>query len=95
MADVPKLTLGATDPGTEPVPGEDLPAVFSNRFYIVAGPQTTRIAFGENIDNGTSRYRSAVVMPMDGAKELVALLTDLIQKVEAQAPAAQAPAGRA
>jgi len=83
MADQPKSTNGVTA-AAEAVPGEDLPALFANRFYIVAGPQTTRIAFGENIDNGSSRYRSAVVMPMDGAKELVALLSDLIQKVESQ-----------
>jgi hypothetical protein len=87
MADEAGSTGTATEQ-SQPVPGEELPALFANRFYIVAGPRTTRITFGEGIDNGASRYRSAIVLPMDDAKQLAEVLADLLRKVEVQSQGA-------
>ncbi len=89
MADQPRIAVEAREL-SQPVPGEELPALFANRFYIVAGPRTTRIAFGEGVENGSSRYRSAVVLPMDDAKELAQMLSELIRKVESQVAAERA-----
>jgi len=83
--------LNGTGPAidmNEPVPGAELPALFANRFYVLANERTTRIAFGEHVDRGAVHYRTAITLPMEDAKQLVDVLNDVIRQVEAQAGAA-------
>jgi hypothetical protein len=65
-----------------PAPGEDIYAIFANRFYIVATEAFTRIAFGESATGIQEFYRMAVVLPTEDAKALARSLSRLIAEVE-------------
>ena len=93
MADKLNGTTSQAIEMNEPVPGAELPALFANRFYVLANERTTRIAFGEHVDRGDVHYRTAITLPMEDAKQLVDVLSDVIRQVEAQA--ATPPSNRA
>jgi hypothetical protein len=60
--------------------GGDVAALFSNRFQIIASPQTTRIVFGEGVGGQTINRHTAIVMPTSDAAELGRLLSDVTSK---------------
>ena len=83
MSEEPKEGADGRQPTEEEVsPGEDVYAIFANRFYIVATVGFTRIAFGESATGSKEFYRSAVVLPTDDAKALAHSILRLIGEVE-------------
>jgi hypothetical protein len=65
-----------------PTPGEEIYAIFADRFYVVATTTITRIAFGEAPTGMREYYRTAVVLPTKDAKELAELVLRLIRELE-------------
>jgi hypothetical protein len=64
-------------PAQEHLEGEDIPAIYINRFHIITGPVTTRITFSESMRGLEPSFpRVAVAMKTTDAEELAnALLT--------------------
>jgi hypothetical protein len=63
------------------LPGDDIYAVFANRFHVIATEGFTRIVFGESPSGGQTFYRLAVALPTEDAKNLGEVLLDLIRKL--------------
>lgn len=76
MAEIEKKPPALID-----TPGAGIPALFSNRFYIYANAQTTRIVFSEGLGGETINSHTAIVMPSTDAAELARLLTELTDTV--------------
>lgn len=56
-----------------------LPAALVNRFQVFSSPTTVRVAFGETLKGDTTctKFRAAVVMTSEDAKQLAELITRL------------------
>lgn len=61
-------------------PGASLPALFTNRFYIIANPVTTRIVFSEGIGGQTINTHTAIILPTTDALDLAKVLMDTIAR---------------
>ena len=66
----------------EPTPGEDVYAIFADRFYVISNAGHTRIAFGEAPTGAREFYRMAVVLPTVEAKRLAELILRLIRELD-------------
>lgn len=57
----------------------DIPAIVVNRFQAIATPESIRIAFGEGFggDMKTVRYRTAISLSQEDARQLAVLLQKL------------------
>lgn len=67
---------------------ENLPGIFTNRFFVLGNPVTTRVAFGERIAGNETVYRTAVVMTTSDARDLYQLLGDILKRLDAPSAAA-------
>ena len=96
MAEEEPDTLKATGTLTDwtQTPGADRPALFSNRFYIIANPFTTRITFSEGVGGQTLNTHTAIVMPTSDAADLGRVLLDTIARNQASSAAAAEPPER-
>jgi hypothetical protein len=61
-------------------PGSDIPALFSNRFYVVVAGDITRLVFSEGLGGETINSHTAIVMPTTDAEDLGRILLDTIAK---------------
>jgi hypothetical protein len=61
-------------------PGAELAALFSNRFYVIVTPQTTRLVFSEGAGGVILNHHTAIVMPTTDAIALGKILSEMGQK---------------
>ena len=78
MADEKPDTLIAT--AVVGTPGADIPALFSNRFYVLVAGDITRLVFSEALGGETINTHTALVMPTTDAADLGRILTETIAK---------------
>ena len=62
-------------------PGANIPALFSNKFFVAANADTTRITFAEGLGGSTINTHTAIVLPTSDAAELGRLLSELVSKI--------------
>ena len=72
---------GTPQDKSSPSPGEEVYAIFADRFYVVATDVFTRIAFGEAPTGVQEFYRTAVVLPTKDARYLAELILRLIREL--------------
>ena len=77
-----------TEANADLFPGANLPSFFANRFQILLNNGMARLAFGESLFGEQMRASIVVAMTMPDAKELVRVLSELINQVEQEQAAA-------
>ena len=64
-----------------PIPGGEMPGLYSNRFYAATNGQLMRIAFMEVSLGGTAEHgRAAVVLSLAGAEALAESIKEIIAR---------------
>jgi hypothetical protein len=76
MAQEKPDTLNAT--AIASMPGNEIPARFSNLFHILVAGDITRLVFSEGLGGQRINSHTAIVMPTTDAAELARILTDTI-----------------
>jgi len=61
----------------------EIPATYVNNFFVTGSPVIIRIVFGESADEPVgTKYRVAVAMPLDDARELVRVVSEMIAEID-------------
>jgi hypothetical protein len=67
-----------------------IPATFVNNFLVTGAQDLIRIAFAESAEEPTGpQYHTAVILPLEDAKELARIILKMVADMEAEAKETQ------
>jgi len=57
-----------------------VPTVVTDKFYVLASPETVQLVFGHEVAKGDIAYHTGLIMSRANAEALCQLINDLISK---------------